>query len=716
MVSTHSISLAADRTVRIWRVQGNAPLLGAYSFTSQGGAVLNAYYSEIGTSGQAAITTLDHFSLVSERASVASATRLNILNQSSVEVSELGMGGSIHVNQSTLSVPRQLTLSGAAQLSLEGNAVANLSTIDMRGTSTIAIGNLSTLNCSGRFELSGGTVRIDEGGTLNFTGSDQRLVLTGSGTRLQLNRNWEMPIGTGVFAMPATQISASGKLDIGIGGSGMLTTIGSSVMIQGTSDWGRGAGGTASVGLTSGTQATVHDLRFGTEQGSAILGVEGTSTRLQIAGALEAGGGTAARQVSISVNGGTLEVLSDATLNNFADLDLKAGTLRLRSTATVNAGARIDWTGGTLDMANSSLIVNGGTIDRAALARELSGASTLKISAGGIFAGTANFDIAKSNISGTLQIDGPSSLFTAGGISEWGSGAGRLVSVEIANEGQATLASLRAGTDSAVASISINSGGMLSAGALVLGGGGGSANVMIDTPGSPAIVVTSNSELKQGTTITVAAGGLDVGGRLLLEGEAKILPASPAAEPVIRTRELAVASTSKIDLGSGSLIIDYVGSSPIDAVRNWVRLGYHGGDWGGMGITSSACAGDPTLALAYFDDGDLILVTQRLAGDTSGDGSVNFDDLLRLAQHYGSSSGTWLDGDFTYDGIVGFDDLLKLAQNYGAAGVTAHQAQQLGQTLLADFALARSLVPEPVTAAWLSTVTVMLRGRRRRAI
>lgn len=57
-----------------------------------------------------------------------------------------------------------------------------------------------------------------------------------------------------------------------------------------------------------------------------------------------------------------------------------------------------------------------------------------------------------------------------------------------------------------------------------------------------------------------------------------------------------------------------------------------------------------------------------LAGDTNGDLVVNFDDLLKVAQSYGSSVSVspFASGDFNDDGIVNFDDLLLLAQHYGA--------------------------------------------------
>jgi hypothetical protein len=55
-----------------------------------------------------------------------------------------------------------------------------------------------------------------------------------------------------------------------------------------------------------------------------------------------------------------------------------------------------------------------------------------------------------------------------------------------------------------------------------------------------------------------------------------------------------------------------------------------------------------------------------LAGDTNHDRSVDFYDMVAVAQSYGQSGGKlWADGDFTADGNVDFADLVILAQNYG---------------------------------------------------
>lgn len=65
------------------------------------------------------------------------------------------------------------------------------------------------------------------------------------------------------------------------------------------------------------------------------------------------------------------------------------------------------------------------------------------------------------------------------------------------------------------------------------------------------------------------------------------------------------------------------------------------------------------------------VVLPKLPGDADLNGTVDFTDLLTLAQHYGKIGAGWRDGDFNANRSVGFDDLLTLAQNYGRTGPAA---------------------------------------------
>ena len=138
---------------------------------------------------------------------------------------------------------------------------------------------------------------------------------------------------------------------------------------------------------------------------------------------------------------------------------------------------------------------------------------------------------------------------------------------------------------------------------------------------------------------------------------------------------LTISGTGQLDLKNNRLTITYqAGNSPAADIRSYLSSGYDKGAWDGPGLITSM--GDAShVALGYADSTDGAVaglpantVVVRLAryGDANLDGVVGFDDLLALAQHYGTPTARWDAGDFNYDGSVGFDDLLLLAQNYGS--------------------------------------------------
>jgi hypothetical protein len=94
------------------------------------------------------------------------------------------------------------------------------------------------------------------------------------------------------------------------------------------------------------------------------------------------------------------------------------------------------------------------------------------------------------------------------------------------------------------------------------------------------------------------------------------------------------------------------------------------------------------------------------AGDANLSDSVDFDDLLILAQNYSTGDATWLVGDFNRDELVSFDDLLALAQNYGLGAIGIDPG-----SFAADWALARSLVPEPTSVTMLGALLIIRRRR-----
>jgi hypothetical protein len=121
-------------------------------------------------------------------------------------------------------------------------------------------------------------------------------------------------------------------------------------------------------------------------------------------------------------------------------------------------------------------------------------------------------------------------------------------------------------------------------------------------------------------------------------------------------------------------------------------------------------------APAYDATGLTLLVTERLLGDATLDGTVDFNDLVSLARNYDTAPAgvddPWMAGDFTGDGLVDFSDLVLLAQHYNPTVPGTLPAGPVGFS--ADAAAAFASVPEPGTAVVAAVGTAAILRRRRR--
>jgi len=176
--------------------------------------------------------------------------------------------------------------------------------------------------------------------------------------------------------------------------------------------------------------------------------------------------------------------------------------------------------------------------------------------------------------------------------------------------------------------------------------------------------------------------------------------------------------------------------STADAVKqgfNESGPGVGDGNWLGKGITSTQAQGTNSAKfgvgyalssdalgpsggtfLQGAVDGSAVLVRETLLGDATLDGTVNFNDLVNLAQNYNVVDGTrtWYQGDFTYDGNVNFNDLVKLAQNYNTSAPA--DVPGASASFQADLAAAFASVPEPGALGLIGIAACSLAGRRRR--
>lgn len=164
-----------------------------------------------------------------------------------------------------------------------------------------------------------------------------------------------------------------------------------------------------------------------------------------------------------------------------------------------------------------------------------------------------------------------------------------------------------------------------------------------------------------GTVVKPAAGTLTFGSSL--NGPALVLSAgtialSGSGNNVVSA--LSLGNGAKLDLGRAALTIRYgAGTPPVSTVRGL--------------IVSSAIfsAASPTIGFGDGANGIVrglspgsLLIRAAVGGDANLDGTVDFADVLAVAQHFAPGGTTWDEGDFNYDGKVNFSDVLLMAQNY----------------------------------------------------
>ena len=126
----------------------------------------------------------------------------------------------------------------------------------------------------------------------------------------------------------------------------------------------------------------------------------------------------------------------------------------------------------------------------------------------------------------------------------------------------------------------------------------------------------------------------------------------------------------------------------------WI-LSAHPGDIISVGATFRPGASNAAIGGFTFD--------LPVPGDANLDGTVNFADLLTLAQNYGQPNENWQHGDFNDDGTVNFSDLLILAQHYGQSLEEPPAAQVDAGSLAA--------LPDPALCGPLAALAVLLHRR-----
>lgn len=231
---------------------------------------------------------------------------------------------------------------------------------------------------------------------------------------------------------------------------------------------------------------------------------------------------------------------------------------------------------------------------------------------------------------------------------------------------------------------------------------------------------------------SIRAAGLQIDGTSRVQINANGTSAGLSTLPTLTLAGGPSAPTATLDLTNNALVLG-AASSAAD-VRSLIIAGRASGAWTGAGITSSTAAGNPKGAVGYVEasslgaevpaifgtvDAGAVLVRYTIGGDANLDGTVDFKDLVRLAQNYDVNGvgKQWYDGDFNYSGSSDFNDLVTLAQNYNQSALTSAQFNELaslgGEAFANAFVASLSSVPEP-TSLLAGVILTQLVSRRSR--
>jgi autotransporter-associated beta strand protein len=229
------------------------------------------------------------------------------------------------------------------------------------------------------------------------------------------------------------------------------------------------------------------------------------------------------------------------------------------------------------------------------------------------------------------------------------------------------------------------------AGTLVLGGANtytgatsvnaGTLRVDGSVATSAGVTVSNAATFIAAATQTLAALTVNNGG---------LAQVAAGGGRVLTVNSLVVGTSGKLDLFDNDLIVEYGSTSQLTVVQNLINAARAGGSWLGTGgITSTTARDNPqhntTLgamesadfrvmygAAAPFSgqphDGTAVLVKYTYYGDADFNGTVNFDDYVKIDVGFNGGRTGWVNGDFNGDGSINFDDYVLIDVAFNTQG------------------------------------------------
>ena len=449
-------------------------------------------------------------------------------------------------------------------------------------------------------------------------------------------------------------------------------------------------GGRGDLNVTAGATASAENVSFGQNAGSSSTSVVDAATLAVADQLVVALSGNASLTVR---NGGTMTVGG----SGFSGIE-----------PGVTAAIAVTGAGSTLTVTDQLQLGGAGP--------DVGGTAALTVSAG---ASASVGDILVLFAGGSLNIDG--AAVNAGGVFDgvFGTSAGPVAI------GAGSTLNITGAVDSGHTGVISGAGAITKSGDMLQLLGGDNTYQGGTTVNAGTILVSHPRALGTGPVIINGTGDVTLDPDLTQAVRFSSLVMEGGADP-----------TGTMDVTDGKLIITNgdlgtVSNGTFTGIARLLQSGYNAGAWDGKGIMTSetepagrsvgvARAQDIGLAGGEFGGAPVaandVLIAFTLAGDADLDGTVDFDDLARLAQSYNTTDKFWFQGDFTYDGDVDFDDLALMAQNYNQSLPTAGAIAAIpgaAPSFQADLARAFAQVPEPTALALTALPAAILLPRRR---